>query len=174
MQKEGITTLKELVVFTKPMNLAGLFIVIVPILIYAFTAPSIAREVKAVHTELIALVAATDEPFDFLFTLEDGTSIDSFVEKIPKLQTGTARVVVYPHMAVVIVSGDNWSEEFTYYRFHDKWRLTSNARSSYITITSPPEAYQFQLSKDDLFGVIIDESLAEKGYAIGDTLETAY
>lgn len=28
-----------------------------------------------------------------------------------------------------------------------------------------------QLSKDDLFGVVIDESLADKGYKIGDTIE---
>lgn len=141
MQKEGITTLKELLVFTKPMNLAGLFIVLVPILIYAFTAPSIARDVKAVHTDLISLLTVTDEPFNYLHTLENG-SIESFVEKVPKLQTGTARVLVYPHMAVVIVNGDNWREEFTYYRFDDEWRLTSNARSSgFITITSPSEAY---------------------------------
>lgn len=139
MEKERLSTLKELLVFTKPMNQAGLFIVVVPILIYAFTAPEIARDVKAVHTELVALVAATDEPYNYLHTLDDGSSINSFVEKVPKLQTGTARVLVYPHMAVVIVSGDNWREDFTYVRYNDEWRLTSNARSSFITISSSPE-----------------------------------
>ena len=132
MQKEGMTTLKELIVFTKPMNQAALFIVIAPIIMYAFTAPSIARDVKASHTELLELVSTTAEPYNYLLTLDDGSSIDRFVEKVPKLQTGKTRVLVYPHMAVVIVSGENWREELTYFRYIEEWRLASNSLSSFV------------------------------------------
>lgn len=132
MQKAQLSTLKELIVFTKPMNQTALFVILAPIVIYAATVPFISQQVKEQHKEMLDLLIMSDNPYELLLTSNADASLIDLPQKAPLLKDAKTRVLVYPHMALVIVTGDNWREEFTYFRSHDQWQLTSNSGSSFI------------------------------------------
>lgn len=132
MQKAQLSTLKELIVFTKSMNQTALFVILAPIVIYAATVPFISQQVKEQHKEMLDLLITSDNPYELLMTSNADASLIDFPQKAPLLKDAKTRVLLYPHMALVIVTGDNWREEMTYFRSYDQWKLTGNSRSSYI------------------------------------------